>query len=76
MDYLLFMTISGPCWDHVWLCFTSTPARALEFLKLSQNGLRPISWSVYFLDPCQGHFWTVFSPNLLQDQLNTLDIQN
>ena len=37
----------GPCWgyistilDQVWLSFTSRPARALQFSRLSQYGLR------------------------------------
>ena len=56
----------GPCWGHVWPTFTSQPAIALKFSRLSQHGRRPTS-----LRGCP-ILWTMSGPLLLSIFLNNL----
>ena len=75
MECLLFGTISGPCWDHVWPSFTFQLDTALKFSSLFQYGLRPMSGSLYFLGPYQDYVWTMFGLALLLDWIQLWNCQ-
>ena len=47
----------GPCGNHVWLSFTSRPARALIFTTLDWHDLRPISLECLFFGTMSGPCW-------------------
>ena len=67
----------SPCWGHVWPTFTSQPAIALKFSRLSQHGQRPMSLRGCPIlgtmsGPCWGHAW----PSFLPDQLEHWNFQD
>ena len=61
--------ISGLCKDHFQLSSIFTVARAFNLVWGT------CQWNIYFIRPCQGHFWTKFGAmcnlSLLPIQLST-----
>ena len=70
----------GPYWDHIWPYFTSRPARALQFSRLSHHGLRHLSmqWLLFGIMSvqCLNRTGTIFGQSLPLNQLKSHDFQD
>ena len=53
-EYPFFGAIFGSYWGHFWFRFTSRPARAIQFSRLSHHGLSYMSMEWLL-------FWTIWS---------------